>query len=200
MRELLATLNADGAFLLPVVVLGTLLASCGVVVEALLFRSVLDLGRDLAVREQRLVAIGALLLFALVLAAVELPITSSLVAAGRRLDARMRLRFFAKVPRLGDRYFRSRLTSDIAERVHDLHRLRELPPLAGRVLRIAIEIAVTTAAIIWIDPRSVWPALALCATSLAVPLSAHPVLSELELRMRTHAARSRATTWMRCSG
>ncbi len=66
-RELVTMLRADRALSIPVVVAATALASVAVVVEALLFRSLLDIGRDLGVSEQRLAAIAGLIAFTLLL-------------------------------------------------------------------------------------------------------------------------------------
>lgn len=186
-RRLLSMLRADRAFSMPLVIGATLVAAVAVAAEAILFRSLLDLGHDLGIREQRLIAVAALLLFMLLLTAIDLPLSSWLLAAGRRLEAALRLRFFAQVPRLGDRYFHSRLTSDIAERVHSLHVIRQVPTLAGRFVRLVCEVVATTAGIIWIDPASAVPAGLLAVGVIAIPLLSHPVLTELELRMRTHA-------------
>ena len=186
-RELFRMLRADRALSMSLLFGATAVAASAVVIEALLFRSVLDIGRDLGVREQRLAALAAVTTFTLVLSAIEFPISSWLLAAGRRLEARLRLRFFEQVPRLGDRYFHSRLTSDIAERVHSLQVMRLLPPMAGRFVRLVCELLATTAGIIWIDPESTRLAIVLAMVTLVIPLSSHPILSELELRMRTHA-------------
>ena len=186
-RQILSMLQADRSLSIPMVVGGTLVAAIAVATEAVLFRSLLDLGHDLGIREQRLIAVAALLLFTLLLTAIDLPLSSWLLAAGRRLEAVLRLRFFAQVPRLGDRYFHSRLTSDIAERVHSLHVIRQVPALAGRFVRLVCEVIATTAGIIWIDPASTAPALLLATGVIVIPLLSHPVLTELELRMRTHA-------------
>ena len=51
--------------------------------------------------------------------------------------------FLAKVPKLGDRYFRSRLTSDLASRCHNVHRLRLLPELGEGVGRTVFELVLT---------------------------------------------------------
>ncbi len=90
----------------------------------------------------------------------RIPITSSLLRFGRRLEIRLRLAFLEKIPRLGDRYFQSRLKSDMAERSHSTHLIRRLPELGGQLLRYSLEIVFTTAGIIWIirpAPRSPWP-------------------------------------------
>ena len=65
--------------------------------------------------------------------------------------------------------------------------MRQLPPLAGRFVRVACELLATTAGIVWIDPDSATLAILLAVVTLVVPLASHPILSELELRMRTHA-------------
>lgn len=185
-RELFGLLGRDRGVVLTVVGAATIMASLAVLVEAMLFRSVFDIGRDLGIREQRLIGIGALVAFTLLLTSIEFPISSWLLAAGRRLEGQLRLRFFEKVPRLDDRFFQSRLTSDLAERVHSLHVMRQLGPLAGRIVRLVTELAATTAGIIWIDPDSAALAVLLAVVTLAIPLVFHPVLAELELRMRTH--------------
>ena len=186
-RRILSMLRTDRLLSIPLVLGATVVASVAVAGEALLFRSVLDLEHYLGLREQRLIAIAGLLLFILILTAIDLPLSSWLLVAGRRLEAGLRLRFFAQVPRLGDRYFHSRLTSDIAERVHSLHLIRQIPPLAGRFVRLVCEVLATTAGIVWLDNDSAVYAVILAAGVITIPLLSHPVLTELELRMRTHA-------------
>jgi ABC-type bacteriocin/lantibiotic exporter with double-glycine peptidase domain len=185
-RELARMLWADPAASLPLVVAASAMAAAAVVIEALLFRGALDAGRDLAIPEQQLGAIAALLVFVALLLALELSLTSRLLAVGRRLEIALRLRFFAHVPRLGDRYFQSRLISDLAERVHSLQVLRQWPPQAGRFVRAVAELTATAVGIVWIDPASAPLAALLAVVTLAVPLAAQPWLAELEMRMRTH--------------
>jgi ATP-binding cassette subfamily B protein len=176
---------------------GVVLASLGAVVEALLFRSLVDLG---AGRGAGLVgrALGggaagpgalyagivALLVALLVL---ELPVAGGLRRAGARLEERLRSLYLHKIPRLPDRYFQSRPVSDMAERAHMLHRLRGLPALGGEIVRVAIEIAVITAGLAWLDPRGAPLAIALGLVALLVPFAAEPAVSERDLRMRNHA-------------
>ena len=52
---------------------------------------------------------------------LEIPVTSSLLRLGRRLEIHLRLAFLEKLPRLSDRYFQSRPKSDMAERSHSIH-------------------------------------------------------------------------------
>ncbi|MEO7271053.1 MAG: cysteine peptidase family C39 domain-containing protein [Vicinamibacterales bacterium] len=185
-RELVRRLRADPSVSLPLLGCMSVTAAGAVVIEALLFRGALEVGRDLGVREQRLGALAALLAFTALVAALELLLSSRLLAAGRRLEIQLRVRFFAHVPRLGDRYFHSRLISDLAERVHSLQQLRQWPTHAGRFVRALCELSATTAGIAWIDPDSARLAAVLAGLTVAIPVAAQPWLSELELRRRTH--------------
>jgi ATP-binding cassette subfamily B protein len=130
---LLQLLCADGLLTPTILVAALFLIAAGLVVEGLLWRGLIDLGRDLGLSGQRLGAMGMVLVFSTVLLVLELGITGGVLRAGRQLEVRLRLAFLAKLPRLGDRYFHSRLTSDMAERSHSLHRIR-LPARAGRTV------------------------------------------------------------------
>jgi ATP-binding cassette subfamily B protein len=185
-HELLRLLRADG-FLAPAALMAALLlAAGGLVVEALLFRGFFALGRELGLAGQRLGAIGGLLAFIVALLLLEFPLATGLLRVGRHLEARLRLAFLAKIPRLGDRYFRSRLTSDMAERCHTAHTLRLLPDLGGQLLRSAFELVLTAVGIAWLDPASAPLAGLATAFALGTPLLAQPLLKERDLRVRSH--------------
>lgn len=185
-RELWQMLRADGLFS-PLAVLGALLlSSAAVTFEALLFRGLLDLGGELGLTEQRAGALGLLLVFLVGLALLELPITSVILRAGRRLETRLRAAFLGKIPRLGDRYFHSRLTSDMAERSHSVHHIRGVTNLGEDLLRGVFALLLTVAGIAWLDPASAPSALAVAVISVAAPLLVQPLLTERDLRVRTH--------------
>jgi ATP-binding cassette subfamily B protein len=176
--ELLRLLRADGIFTPAIMAAALALASAAGIFEAILFRGLIASGRTLwAVT----LAFSAILLF------LELPITSSLLRLGRRLEIRLRLAFLEKIPRLGDRYFQSRPKSDMAERSHSIHLIRRLPELGGQLLRYCFEIVFTTAGIVWIDSSSAPIAIMAALAALAIPLASQPWLMERDLRLRTHA-------------
>jgi ATP-binding cassette subfamily B protein len=177
-RDLLRLLRADGAFTPSIIVIALAVAAAAVLVEAILFRSLIDLGRSLFAAA---VALSAALLW------LEIPLTSGLLRLGRRLEVRLHLAFLQKLPRLGDRYFQSRPKSDMAERSHGIHLIRRLPELAGQLLRYSFEIVFTTAGIVWIDPAAAPIALLAAFAALAIPLASQPLLLERDLRWRTHA-------------
>jgi len=175
--ELLRLLRADGVFTPAAIAIALILASAAVIVEAILFRALMDAGRAVFVA---ILALSAALLF------LEIPLANSLLRFGRRLEIRLRLAFLEKLPRLSDRYFQSRLKSDMAERSHSIHLIRRLPELGGQLLRYSFEIVFTTAGIIWIDPAAAPIALLAAFAAIAIPLASQPLLMERDLRLRTH--------------
>lgn len=186
-RELWTLLRqSDAPLLLPI--LGALtVAAAGVILEALLFRAILDVNRYLGLFEQRVGAIAALLLFVALFLALDIPLASVAMRLGRGLECRLRLAWFEKLARLPDRYFRSRLTSDMVERSHSTHALRNLVMLGSRVCRAAATLAITAAAMCWIDPRIWFPTIITAVLVVAIPVIGIPLLNERELRVRTHS-------------
>jgi ATP-binding cassette subfamily B protein len=163
-----------------------LLAGLGVV-EAVVWRGVIDLGRDLGLVSQRLVAVALIAALTAVLLGLEGGLGAGLARLGRRLEVRLRLAFAAKVPRLVDRYFQSRPISDMAQRAHGLARVRDLPLLAGQAVQTAAALVLTAAAIAWFDPPSAGYAIGAAVAALVIPLAFRPWLTEMDLRLQTHA-------------
>ena len=160
---------------------GVLLAALGTVAEAVLFRTAIDAAATSTP------ALAPILMLLLALLLLELPLAFGLRRAGAAVEERLRRLFLRKIPRLGDRYFQSRPVSDMAERAHLLHRIRALPTLVGDVARVALEIVVVAAGLVWLYPAGAVPALVLALAMLAIPLAAQPALAERDLRMRNHA-------------
>jgi ATP-binding cassette subfamily B protein len=185
-RELFRLLLADGVLAPLLVLVALVLAAGGVLLEAVLFQGLFNFSQKLNLTEQRLGAMAALVVFSLALLCLELPLVAGLLRAGRRLEVRLRLKFLEKIPRLGDRYFQSRLISDMAERSHSVQSLRVLPGLGGQFLRFVFELALTAAGIIWLDPRGAWVALTVAGLAVALPLVLQSRLTERELRVRSH--------------
>ena len=185
-RELVRLMRADGVFA-PAVVAGALLLATGaVMLEAVLFRGLLDLSADLRLASQRMGAMAALVMLAILQLLVEYPATVSLLRMGRHLETRLRSAFLEKIPRLGDRYFQSRLKSDMTERSHMIHRIRRLPELGGQLVRAACELALTAVGIAWIDRASAPLAAAAALVAVGLPLALQPVIGERDLRVRSH--------------
>jgi ATP-binding cassette subfamily B protein len=160
--------------------------TAGGLLVTLLFRGLFDLGGDLRVAHQRWFAAAAVSTLLAALCAFECGIGALVARIGRGLEVRLRLEFLRKIGRLGDRYFRSRLTSDMAERAHLLARLRDVPALMAAFLRPAFEIAFMVMAIAWLYPASALLAAIAAVVAAGIPLAAQPVLSSLDLRWRSH--------------
>jgi ABC-type bacteriocin/lantibiotic exporter with double-glycine peptidase domain len=163
------------------------IAAAGGLIETILLRGLFEVGRDLRIAHQRWWAAGTLLVFLASLALCETGLAALVARIGRGLEVRLRLEFLRKIGRLGDRYFRSRLTSDMAERAHLLHRLRDLPALAAGFLRPLFETALIVAAIAWLYPASLLPAVLTAVVAAVIPMAAHPLLASRDLRWRSHA-------------
>lgn len=180
-------LREDGLLAPAALAFALALATGGNVVEALLFRGLLQVGHELPLPEVRLGAAGVVLVFLAAMLVLERSLSSVVLDHGRRLEMRLRVAFLAKIPRLGDRYFQSRPASDMAERGHTVHVLRGIPLVAAEIHRALSGLVVTVIAIIWVDRGSALPALVIAAFALLVPLLANRSLIERDLRVRTHA-------------
>ncbi len=184
--KLLEMLRQDGVGLLLTLIGGSLLAASGVLLEALLFRSMLDLGEHLTVAGQRLTAVGGVVALGVALLFLDLPISQGLWRIGRRLEVRLRIAFLEKLPRLGDRYFSSRLSSDMAERSHSIHQLRNVGSLFGALTRTSFELLFVTLGILWLDPASAPYAVTAAIACVFIPILAQRGLAERDLRVRSH--------------
>jgi ABC-type bacteriocin/lantibiotic exporter with double-glycine peptidase domain len=188
MREVLRLLKADGLLTPAMLAMASVLAAAGVVVQGLLMRAFFELSRVLGLGLERLGVIAAFLIFAAALLLLDFAIIGGIVRLGRRLDARLRTAFMAKIPRLGDRYFQSRLISDMAQRVHSLHTVRMLPAVGVKLIHSTTELGLTTVAIAWLDPASAALAALAAVLGVGIPVLALPTLGERELRQRNQGA------------
>jgi ATP-binding cassette subfamily B protein len=186
-RTLVGMLLADG-LLTPVVLAVTLLvAALLVTTNAVLLRGILEIGQQLGLPSQRAVAMASLVGFLGLGLLMEFPLVAGALRMGRTLDLRLRMAFLAKIPRLDDRYFRSRLLSDMAERGHSLHQVRAVPVLGVRLLAASSQLVLTVIGIAWLQPSSAPLAVVAAAVCIGMPLALQPLLAERDLRLRSHA-------------
>jgi ABC-type bacteriocin/lantibiotic exporter with double-glycine peptidase domain len=186
-REMLAILGAAGRRSLGWLSVSFFLAAAGGVVEALLFRGLLDLPGHLPLVEQRAVAVGGILLFLVALLALDLANLGSALRAGRRLEVGLRLHLLDRLARVGERYLQSRLSSDMAERCHSVWKLRLTGELYAGTLRSGFALLLTAGGIAWLDPASAPLAVASAVVTMALPFAFQAPLAEREGRLRTHA-------------
>ena len=178
----------DGARAAPVVLgCAVALLAAGLVLEALLLRALLTVGDTLALTEQRLYLLAAVVGAAGILLILEYLIAQGAWRLGRHLELRLRAALLVKIPRLHDHYFQSRLSSEMAERSHSTHLLRGLPILITQGMRAIMMSVMTVIGIIWLDPARAPAALLLLLAAVVLPMAAQSTLAERELRERTHA-------------
>jgi ATP-binding cassette subfamily B protein len=187
-REWLRALAQSGVISSGSLLLALIAAAGGVLIEALLFRGLLDINSELSLTGQRMGAAAALLLFSLAMLLLEAPAFATGLRLGRQLENRLRILFLEKIPKLGDRYFQSRLISDMAERSHAIHRLRQSPDQLRQLLSALFQLLATAAAILWLEPRTAPFILLAVAAAILPVVASQTLLTERDLRTRTHAA------------
>ena len=185
-REVWNALREDGLLIPSVIVLALLLATLSVTLEAFLLQGIIQIGEGLSLVSQRIWAALILLAFLIAPLLLEFPVSSSILRMGRRLETRLRVAFLEKIPRLGDKYFRSRLTSDMMQRAHDLRQLRMLPNLGFNLLRTVFQLILTTIGVIWLDPLSAPLAIIGTIFFFGLTFLTRPLLEERDQRLRTH--------------
>jgi len=185
-RALWLSLWRHGKLLLPFIAFALCLATAGVIGEAVLLRGLVDVFADFKLAGEQLAVIGTVVVFMLALILLDYSITAWLYRLGRRIEAEFRMTIARRLPRIADRYFRSRLASDMAQRAHSTHRLRMLPPIYSQFMRSASELVMTAAAIIWLEPSALTLTMFAVGFNLALPLLFAPVLRERDLRLRNH--------------
>jgi ABC-type bacteriocin/lantibiotic exporter with double-glycine peptidase domain len=186
--ELVRLLKGSGDAALGMLGAGLLVAAGATLVEALLFRSLFDIAGQLGLTGQRMAALAAIMSFSVLLFLMEFPLFSIGTRLGRQLENKLRIEFLRKIPRLSDRYFASRLASDMAERSHSTHRFRHLPDQLRQLTRSVCELLATASAVIWLEP-AVWPFILVAVSAALVPaFAAQSVLAERDLRVRNHGA------------
>jgi ATP-binding cassette subfamily B protein len=187
-RDLVHLLRSSGAIGNVVLFGAAAMAAIAVVGEALVLRALIDRGDELLRTGRHVSTVAVIAAFLAAVMLLEWSLTAGALRMGRRFESHLRLALLQKIPRLGDRYFHSRLVSDMADRSHSIHTVRTLPMLAIRFVQTCVELAVTVGAIGWIDPQSALIALPTAVLVVGLPFVAQPVLAERDLRFRAHAA------------
>jgi len=184
--SLMEYLKGDGPGGLGLVLFLCVFQALVVTAEALLFRSLIGVSTRVRDAIGQLQALGGVMAFTILALMCSLPPAAALCRFGRLIETRLRIAFLSKLPRLGDRYFQSRLASDMAERSHNIAAVRAVPSLTGQIVTSACELLFMVCAVIWLDPALAVPAMAACVVALSVPFLTQPILIERDLRVRTH--------------
>jgi len=185
LREIWHYMAQDGRFLYAVIFLALAIMAAAGIVETAQLRGLMDLEGKLNPAQVNMVLL-LFFAFAIFVLALQMPLESTTLRAGRRLEARLRTDFLRKIPRLNDRYFQSRLISDMTQRAHDLRSLSVLPHLGTNFVRTVFQFLLTVTAVIILDPKSLFIALLATLSSVALTVVGNKYQVELDLRLRTH--------------
>jgi ABC-type multidrug transport system fused ATPase/permease subunit len=188
------TLSSGGMHLPGAIILALMGAALGTVIEALLLRGVLDVGRYLPSTATRLGAMAALLLFLVILLSLDWPAALGMYRMGRRLELLLRSRFLLQATQscAGNR---SRSLADLAFRAHWLFSPRQLIETLGFSCYLLANIVFTGVAIIWVYPNSFVLATVAVMGAGCLPAFFFPGMARLDLQYREYSAALSSTYW-----
>ncbi len=184
-NKIAETILQDGFWLPMAILAGTFIAAAGFTMTGLGLMVIMKLGKGLLAYANPSTVVENLTLLLLLLFLLEIPIASLTAGIGRRFENRLRIDFLSKLPRLGDRYFYSRLVSDMVQRAHELRQLRTLPTVVVSFFRAGFEFVLTAAALSFFLPHYTPQICLMAATTCALSYLSYPLLREQDMRVRT---------------
>jgi ABC-type multidrug transport system fused ATPase/permease subunit len=107
------------------------------------------------------------------------------LGTGRTLELKLRNQLDSAVHRLPEQFFRTRPSSDLAERAHGIHRLRDFPLALVESSTAMARLLACLVGIVVIAPGQWWAVIVLGVVAGGTPAAASPVLAEMEHRSRT---------------
>ncbi len=180
-RSLLAAARAAGRVAITPLIVAISLLAAGTVAEAFFLQTSLN---DSDIRPVLLLVAGLVVLLGL----LESVTAAAGLGIGRRLEIGLRRALALKLPRLPDRYLRSRPPSDLAGRAHVLHELRALPLLATQLLAASLETVLVAVALCVLAPPITGFVVLATIGALGAAAAVQLPLRERELRAREHAS------------
>lgn len=158
------------------------LGSGGSISATYLLERIVDSGRPMGA--------SALVLVVGVFAAAALVTTvgtAGVMNVTRNAEIALRRRIEERVGGFPDHYFASRPVSDLTERAHELHRIRELGVSLADLGMATSQLVAATVVMLVVAPASWWAVLVLVCVAVAVPMLFTPPLVEVGHRSRTIA-------------
>lgn len=186
-REVWKHISKDGVSPVALLVLGVATATVGVLVQTLILQGVLQVSLILPTLGQPTGIMISLLIFFTALFTLNMTVSALTQRMGRRLETRLRIAFLEKLPRLNDRYFHSRLISDMAQRAHDLRSLRAFPSEIVELSRMAVELLLTTIGITLLKPDIGLFSLVASGLFIGITFVNRQFLQERGMRLHVHA-------------
>ncbi len=144
--------------------------------EMFVLRAAFNAQSLLSLPQQRFAGTATYALLVAMLLGVDVALDAGALRLGRDLELTLRLRLLRKLPRLPDRYFRTRPLSDTTHRSQGLFVFRGLPNVVVSLAKVTLNTLITLVALVLLYPRG--------APWLAVPLFFGVVLPHVSLRWR----------------
>lgn len=155
--------------------------------EMIVLRAAFNARLLLSLPLQRFAGTAIYGLLVLVLLGAETVLAIGIARVSRALELRTRLALLLKLPRLADRYFRTRPMSDVAHRSQGLFQVKPLPELLVTLVKQSLDILVTVVALAILYPRGLpFTGLALLF-SFVVPYLSVKLRWQVENRVLSHA-------------
>jgi ABC-type bacteriocin/lantibiotic exporter with double-glycine peptidase domain len=188
-RRIAEMVGPDGRALAKGLLLGIFTLTVASTIELLVYRAALDAPRLFTTFTSRTAPALGVIVLLLLLLLVEWAVALGGARLGRRIELESRMATLFSLPRVNDHFVRSRPTSDLAYRAHNLVMGRRLPSSVLSAGRAAGDLIVTLAAIAWLDVRYLGPAIVGGALLGVAFYLARGPLRELDMRNAIHASR-----------
>lgn len=156
--------------------------------EMILLRAAFNAESLLSLPQQRLAGTAFYAGLIAVLLVLETTLSVGVVRLGRGLELRMRLALLQKLPRLHDRYFRSRPMSDVTHRSQGLFEVKPLPTMIVSLTKLSLDLLVTIAALCILHPRGAPYTLLALLFGLVAPILSLRIRRQVEQRVQSHAS------------
>jgi ATP-binding cassette subfamily B protein len=187
-QHIASALREDGLLIPLLMLAGVVLAGFSICMEIVMLRSLMEVCQQTRLINQQTETFAAVTLFLCCLLLLEWPLGLVALGLGRRFEVRLRQRFLEKLPKLEDRYFHSRLTSDMIQRAYELQQLQSIPLLGMNFLKMLVHALCITAGLIALYPEGAFLILLTSAANIAFALLSQPLMQEQDMRFRTHTA------------
>lgn len=188
-EEVSALLGHESRTLVAAVALGAVLLALLTAAELLVFRVAFDAPRLLATLDAKLSGGAFVGVFALIFLGFEATLAYARLSLGRRAEMRLRRATLFALPRVNDRFVRSRPITDFAYRAHNLTLASQLPGSMFALLRAGADLLVTGLAIGCLGLVYLPPVVGGCLLLTLTLTAARSRLTGLDARNQVHASR-----------
>ena len=179
--SILKYILADG-LLTPVIIGGAVvLSALGIFLQTIIFRGLTELGLSLASAQQRVVVIGFLLFFSVMMLLFNWVAYKALFRLGQRLDIRLRLAVLSIMPHLSHQYFQNTSAGEMIEQIHGARSAHQLLKNGAQIILLFCQLGLTVIGLGWIDGICMLLAILRMVASIAMD-SANGLLEAEEER------------------